>query len=140
MDLHTVFIALIVAFPILALVNVVYFGLELRSFLARTATLESSLDLLRYRKVVGHQMYAALAQIGLLLAPLLVFIVGILLDVLEASDIVFVIAPALVIIVVAVVFRGWEQHAKTIPAADPELEAQRDAVVRTWMRKPFPDW
>jgi len=140
MNLHTVFIAALLLFPALGLVNAVYFGLELRRFVARTRRLESTLDMFRFKKVVAHQMRAALAQIGLLLAPIPIFILGVVLDALDATDIMYVIAPALIIIVVAVVFRSWEQQAKSIPAADPELAEQRDAVVRTWMRKPLPDW
>ncbi len=44
---------------------------ELRRFLARVPALRSSLDLEAYKATVGRQMYAALVQILLGLAPFL---------------------------------------------------------------------
>ena len=126
--------------PALAVVNAVWFGTELKNFVATTPRLESSHDLERFKAVVAHQMYAALLQIGFLATPPTVFFVGIFRGVLSPSDILYIIGPSAVILVVAAVYRGQEKRAKSIPTADAEIASQRDAIVHTWLRKPLPDW
>ena len=126
--------------PAAAVFNALWFGTELKNYVSSTPRLESSHDLERFKTVVAHQMYAALAQIVLLAAPPIIFFAGIILGVLSPSDILYVIGPSAIIIIVAAMYRSWEKRAKTIPTADPELQKQRDAIVHTWLRKPFPDW
>lgn len=126
--------------PAVAVLNALYFGAELKSFVLTTPRLESSNDLERFKTVVAHQMYAALAQIVLLATPTILYFAGIVLGVLSPSDVLFVIGPSAVILIVAAGYRSWEKQAKSIPTTDPELERQRDAMVHTWLRKPWPDW
>lgn len=126
--------------PAAAVVNAVWFGTELKNFVTTTPRLESSHDLERFKAVVGRQMYAALAQIVLLATPPIAYALGLVFGVLRPSDVVYVIFPSAVIIIVAAVYRGWEKRAKTIPTADPEIQRQRDAIIHTWLRKPWPDW
>jgi hypothetical protein len=140
MDPRTLCIFGMLAFAATGIVNAFIFGLELRRFVQSTPILTSTRDLERFKEVVAHQMIAALAQIGLLALPPVIYFIGLWNKVLEPSDIVYVVAPSLLILVVAGAYRGWEKRAKTIQTTDPELEAQRNAVVRTWMRKPWPDW
>ncbi len=126
--------------PALAVVNAFWFGTELKNFLSSTPRLESSHDLERFKTVVAHQMYAALIQIVLLATPPIVFFFGIFRGVLNPSDLLYIIGPSAVILIVAAMYRGHEKRAKSIPTADPELEQQRDAIIHTWMRRPWPDW
>ncbi len=126
--------------PAVAVLNALWFGSELKNFVTSTPRLESSHDLERFKVVVAHQMYAALAQIVFLAAPPLIYFVGLFRGVLRPSDILYVIVPSAIIIVVAAMYRGGEKRAKTIPTTDPELLKQRDAIVHTWLRKPLPDW
>jgi hypothetical protein len=140
MDIRIFILIGIVGFNLAGIANAIYFGLQLKRYAERTHVLDSALAMLRFKKIVANQMYAALAQIALLIAPPALFFLGVFLDVLNASDIFWVIGPAIVVIVVAMVFRSWEQMAKSIPASDPEIEEQRNAVIRTWMRKPLPNW
>ncbi len=126
--------------PALAVVNAFWFGTELKNFLSSTPRLESSHDLERFKTVVAHQMYAALIQIVLLATPPIVFFFGIFRGVLNPSDLLYIIGPSAVILIVAAMYRGHEKRAKSIPTADPGLEQQRDAIIHTWMRRPWPDW
>ena len=140
MDVRLILIGAILVFSVAGMANAIYFGLELKRYAERTRALDSTLAMFRFKRVVAHQMYAALAQIVLLATPPVIFLIGAMLDVLDASDIFFVIVPAIGILVIAAFFRGYEKMARTIPASDPEIEEQRDAIVRTWLRKPWPDW
>ena len=126
--------------PAAAVINALWFGTELKNFVSTTPRLESSHDLERFKMVVARQMYAALAQIVLLAAPPIIYFAGLVLGVLNPSDILYVIGPSAIILVVAATYRSWEKRAKTIPTANPEIEEQRNAIVRTWLRKPWPDW
>jgi len=140
MDPRTIYLVFMVALPAIGVLNAAWFGTELKNFVAATPRLESSRDIEDFKTVVAHQMYAALAQIALLATPPLIYFAGLFTGVLRPADFVFILIPSMVIIMVASVYRRGELRAKNIPAADPELERQRNAIVSTWMRKPWPDW
>ncbi len=134
------FVLLLLVLPGLAIANALAFGGELRRFVREVPFLSSTRDVERYKTVVAHQMYAALVQIGLLGAPILLFFVGVARGVLGPGDVLLVIVPSLIVIVVATRLKKVEAQARQIPAADDELARQRDAIVATWIRKPLPDW
>jgi hypothetical protein len=134
------FVLLLLLLPGLAVANALVFGGELRRFLREVPSLSSTRDVERYKTVVAHQMYAALAQIGLLGAPILLFFVGVARGVLGPGDVLLIILPSLVVIVVAAQLKKVETQARQIPAADDELATQRDVIVATWIKKPLPDW
>jgi hypothetical protein len=140
MDTRTICLLAILGCMATAIVNSLWFGFELRRFAATTTVIESEHQMESFKRVVGNQMYAALFQIVLLSAPLVVFFTGLMLGALHASDILFVVVPSAVIIVIAAIFKTWENRLKTIAVATPELLAERDAVVHTWLRKPWPSW
>jgi hypothetical protein len=85
-------------------------------------------------------MYAALAQIVLLAAPPIMFLVGIVRGVLGPGDLIFVIVPSLVVLAVAFAYKSVEKNVQSTPAADDELRRQKDAIIHTWLKKPLPDW
>lgn len=140
MDPRSLCLVGMLGLPAIAVFNQIYFGAELKNFVATTPRLESTHDLERFKAVVAHQMYAALAQFVFLAAPPMIYFIGLFKGVLSAPDIVYVIVPSVLILVVAAMYRGGEKRAKTIPTDDSELEKQRDAIVRTWLGKPWPDW
>jgi hypothetical protein len=140
MDPRTLCLVGMVGFPALAALNALVVGNELARFLDSTPAIASTHDLERFKTVVAHQMIAALVQIALLGAPMLILFGGLLTGVLTPSDVMWVILPSLAILGIAALYRRGELRAKTLPAADLELERQRDAIVHTWMRKPWPDW
>ncbi len=140
MEPRSFYLMAMLGLPALAVINAIWFGFELKNFVSSTPRLESSRDIERFKTVVAHQMYAALVQIVLLATPPMTFGAGLFHGVLVPPDILYVIGPSALILVVAAMYRGEEKRAKSIPAADPELERQRDAIVHTWLRKPLPDW
>ena len=137
--MRSAWLAAMLILPALAAGNALYFGAELRRFAAEVPRLASSHDLERFKRVVARQMYAALVQIVLLASPALVFFVGVVDGALSGSDILYVVIPAAVIIVIAQANRRDEARVRELPA-EPELAAQRDRIVRTWVRRPLPDW
>ena len=133
-------IAVILGTQGLALANAAWLGRDLKLFLHTTPRLASTHDLEQFKIVAARQMYAALLQAVLLLVAPGCFVWGIVTHHLSGSDFVWILLPSVVVILVARSYRGLERRMWTLPTADAELEATRDAVVRTWRTKPIPDW
>ena len=137
---RNLFVILMLACPTVAVVNSFVFGNKLKQFARRMRMLSSQDDITRLQRVVSQQMYAALAQIVLLAVPAILYVLGVLRGVLGASDLVLVIVPSLIVLAMGIAMKKVEQRVRRIPARNDDLARQRDAVVTTWMRKPFPDW
>lgn len=136
----TAYAILLIGLPALALANIWWFGSDLRRFVDSTPVLSSISDIERMKRVVARQMYAAVAQILLLAAAPVVFLIGLARGVLSPTDALYVILPAAAVIVVSLGFKSIEAAARSLEAADDELARQRDQIVETWIKKPLPDW
>jgi hypothetical protein len=123
-----------------AALNAAWFGLELRRFAKRTTILASTADLEAFKALVANQMRAALAQIGLLTIPAILFATGLVLEEFDVRDVLLIIVPSAVIVLLAMYFRVWELRVRSIRVLGPELAEERDAIVETWRRKALPDW
>lgn len=137
--MRSTLLMLILLLPALAVINAVWFAGELRRFLEEVPRLQSTHDLERFKRVVARQMYAALVQIVLLSAPLLLLVFGIVRGALAVPDVVYVLIPSLIVLAVAYGLRDAERRAKSIPASE-DLVDSRDAIVETWLKRPVPDW
>jgi len=138
--MRSTYTLLMLLFPAIAIANTWWFGRELRAFVAATPSIASTADIERMRSVVGRQMIAALIQIPLLAAGPILYAVGLMRHVLNPADVVFVIVPSAAVIAISLAAKRVEAAARSLPAADDELRRQRDAIVRTWLHKPLPDW
>ena len=126
--------------PAVAALNAFVHGGQLKAFLQRTPAIDSSRHIVDLEKVVARQMYAALVQIALLVAPGVVFIVGLVRGVLSVGDVLFVVLPSVGILALGLAFRTVENRVKSIPVNDPVLAERRDHIIKVWNTKPFPDW
>ena len=138
--MRSTFTALMLLFPALALGNAWWFGRELRAFVAATSSIASTADIERMKSVVARQMVAALVQIPLLAASPILYVVGLMRHALQPGDVVFIIVPSAAVIAFSLASKRIEAAARELPAPDEELRRQRDAIVRTWLTKPLPDW
>jgi len=137
---RTGYIALILLLPAVAVLNAIIHGSQLRAFLERTPAFATYQDIVEFEKIVARQMYAALVQIALLVAPGVVFVVGLVRKVLSVEDILYVVLPSFVILGLGIAFKKVENQVRSIPVSDAILEERRDHIVRVWNNKPFPDW
>jgi len=137
---RTGYIALILLLPAVAVLNALIHGSQLKAFLERTPAFATYQDIVEFEKVVARQMYAALVQIALLVAPGIVLVVGIVRGVLSIEDILYVVLPSFVILALGLAFKQVENKVRSIPVSDPILEERRDHIVKVWNAKPFPDW
>ncbi|MBN1435087.1 hypothetical protein JW921_10025 [Candidatus Fermentibacterales bacterium] len=131
---------LLILFPALALLNAFVFMSRLRRMVEDLGILSSTGDIRRFRREVGYQMYAALLQIALLTAPMVLYFIGLFSHRLRPPDVLYVIVPSAVVLVVGKIMKRVEQQAKNMPASTPDFEKERDRVVRVWDTKPLPDW
>jgi len=134
------YIAVLLLLPAIAVLNAIIHGSQLRTFLERTQAFATYQDIVEFEKIVARQMYAALVQIALLVAPGVVFVVGLVRGVLAVDDILYVVLPSFAILALGLAFKKVENKVRSIPVSEPILEERRDHIVRVWMTKPFPDW
>lgn len=113
---------------------------ELKGFMAGTPRIETEQDLEHFKKIVKHQMYAALLQIVLLGVPLFIFSYGIQKEILGFGDFLFVIVPNSIVIALGLFLRKLEKKGQSISASNPELKSEVDSVVCTWKKKALPNW
>jgi len=137
---RTGYVALILLLPAVAVLNALIHGSQLKAFLERTPAFATYQDIVEFEKIVARQMYAALVQIALLVAPGVVFVVGLVRKVLSVEDILYVVLPSFVILGLGIAFKKVENKVRSIPVSDPILEERRDHIVKVWNNKPFPDW
>ena len=126
--------------PAIAAVNALIHGSQLHAFLRRTPAFTTYQNIVEFENVVARQMYAALLQIGLLVSPGIVCVIGLIRGVLGINDVLYVMLPAVVILALGVAFKSLEHRVRSIPADDPILQERRDQIIRVWNTKPFPDW
>jgi hypothetical protein len=131
---------LMLLFPALAIANSWWFGRELKAFLEATPAIASSADIERLKAVVKRQMFAALVQIPLLAAGPAVYALGLYRHLLRPADVVFVIVPSAAVLALSLATRRIEAAARSLHTPDDELRRQRDAIVDTWLHRPFPAW
>jgi len=134
------YITVILLLPAIAVVNALVHGSQLRAFLQRTPAFDTYQNIVDFEKVVARQMYAALLQIGLLVAPGLIFVLGLIRGALAVEDFLYVVLPSFVILAIGVAFKQVEYKVRSIPVNDPILAERRDHIVKVWNSKPFPDW
>ena len=138
--MRSTFTLLMLLFPALAIGNAWWFGRELKAFLDTTPALASTADIERLKAVVKRQMFAALVQIPLLAAGPAVYALGLFRHLLRPGDVVFVIVPSAAVLALSLATRRVETAARNRHTPADELRRQRDAIVDTWLHKPFPDW
>ncbi len=118
----------------------VMFGLEMKRFAEETPRISTRRDLDAFGRMAKRQMYAALAQIVILGLPVVLYVVGLLNGTLRNDDFLYVVVPGSIVFVAARLLKGWERRVQSLPVDDGGLERERDAMVRVWMHRPFPDW
>jgi Na+/H+ antiporter NhaC len=124
----------------LGIVWTAVFGWQLKRFCDRTPEIRSVQDLEAFKRVVAAQMYAALIQIVILMAPWGIFGYGLLNDRLQMSDAIYLTFPYVLVGIGGLLMKRVEQRAKNLPVSDPDLLRSRDAVVQSWVKRALPDW
>jgi len=121
----------------LALVNMLVGTAGIRSFLANTRMISSTMDLDNFKRLVRRQMFQALLQMALLGAGL---VLGIYALVKEEAGLLLILVLNAVIFASGQMGKGFEERARSLKVSDPLLESRYKAVCHTWVHKPFPDF
>ena len=139
-DSRGLFLAVMLVLPAIACVNSFVHSSQLKAFLERTPAFETYQTIVDFEQVVSRQMYAALLQIGLLVSPGVIFMIGLIMGTLTVEDVIYVMLPSMVVLALGLAFKKLENRVKSIPVSDPILAERRDHIVTVWDSKPFPDW
>ena len=126
--------------PALGAVNAIYHGLLLQRYVRDTKQIEDIAGLARFQEIVARQMYAALVQLVLILTPVVMYFIGLPMEIFRLGDIVFVLIPGGVLIGIGYYFKKVEAQACRIPAIGEDLDEQRLAVIKIWKTRPLPTW
>jgi len=138
--MHALFLAGLIVPFILALAITIMSGMEMKAFVVEVRVMRTAEDLARFKRLAARSMYGALAQIVLVLIPWGVYIVGLSRQALLQSEMTIIFVLSIVTILVNLLLKKDEEAARGLPVEDPELKAERDKVVKTWMHKALPDW
>lgn len=134
------FLAGMMAGPALGLLNAAVHARRMVDFLRTTPRLDSSRAMERFKELAAGQMRAALLQGMLLVTAPVCYLWGLVSTALRGADFIWILIPSAVVIVAGRTFRTIELKVWTLPATEPEFEAQRDRIVHTWKTKALPDW
>lgn len=139
-DSRGLLLALMLVLPAIACINSCIHSAQLKAFLERTPAFATYQNIVDFEQVVSRQMYAALLQIGLLVSPGVIFVIGLIQGALTVEDVIYVMLPSMVVLALGLVFKQLENRVKSIPVSDPILSERRDHLVKVWNSKPLPDW
>jgi hypothetical protein len=126
--------------PAIGAVNSIYHGRLLQAYVRQTKRINDIAALALFQATVARQMYAALVQLVLLVAPIILYFIGIPTEILRFADIAFVMIPGGILIALGYHFKKVEVEACRIPAVGEDLDEQRLAVIKTWRTRPLPNW
>ena len=129
-----IIVPLLLALGLAALV-----GNELKRFVIEVPELRTAEHLRRFKGMVARNMYAALGQIILFIIPWVCYFVGITRQVLVGGEVLIILVLSVANFIVGQRLKKTEDAVRALPV-DEELKAERDRVVKTWEKKPFPDW
>ena len=137
--LRDIFIVLMILFPVLGFINLLWGARQLKAFIELTPEIETGHHMQKFKSLVSTQMYCALFQIAFLGLPLATLLIGYLIGTLHSMDFLYVLIPSLVILVFGASIKSMETKVKEMPVRS-EFKDEFDSVVRTWMHKPLPNW
>ena len=121
----------------LAIVNSLIAAFDLQSFLSRTPSISTSLDVDNLKRLARQQMYRTLASLGILVAGGVLCIYG--LRTKQVSLVLILILNGIVL-ATAIPIVLFEKRARNLKVQDGLLADQYRAVCETWVKKPFPDF
>lgn len=132
-------LGIIVGMPVLGILNSLWFGSRLVQYLRQQPRIASFPDMEAFKRLGAAQMYAALAQILVLILPGIAFAAGFVLKVLSPSDLLYVLVPSAVVMLAGIYYKRIERRAQTLEVNE-EFRDEYGRVVYAWLHKPFPTW
>lgn len=126
--------------PALGVINAIYHGRLLQHYVRNTKRIRDMAGLAQFQKLVAQQMYAALAQLVLMIIPMILYFIAIPTEILRFADIVYVMFPGGVLMAIGYHFKKVETQVYRIPALGEELDEQRLEIIKRWRTRAVPDW
>ncbi len=134
------FLTVIIVLQLTGLVYCLIFIRKFTNFLNLVSRIQNDLDMEEFKKLVKENMYAALANIVFLGGSWILYFIGYFIKILNIVDFVFILIPAVLIVIFSLKLKTLEKKLQNLSADSPTLEDERDRVVDIWLHKPFPNW
>ncbi len=119
--------------------NQLFLGMRLATFANDRSAIKKREDLDSLKQVLRVQMVATLCQMALLVTPILLFFIGLFLDVLTRSHVHYLIWPSLFNLGLGIFFKRVETRVQQMPVEE-SLQKEFVHVIDVWQHKPFADW
>ena len=112
---------------------------SLRQFLSSMGSIESTMQLKRFKDMVRVQMYQALIQMALLGGMSVLSVIGIITDRISGGEFYMVLVLNGAVWLAGKLARGTEEKARKLKIS-AELKGEYLYVCRSWLSRPFPDF
>jgi hypothetical protein len=114
---------------------------DMKRFLAETPVLQSAADLDRLKRVAARNMYGALIMLAVAAGVVVLLAVAVTTGWTDWNEVAGVLCVSSALLIGPGVWvKSIEARVKAVPAADPDLRAERDRVVKIWWTKALPRW
>lgn len=131
---------LLPAMQLAGVLVMVVIELRMRRFLWEVPILQGEAEMTAFRDLAARNMHGALLNIGLLGGSWLLFFLMLYLKVLSMDFFVFMLIPAILVMITGVIAKGTEVRVHSLPTACEALTRERDRVVHVWLTQALPDW
>ncbi len=131
---------LLPAMQLAGVLVMVVIELRMRRFLQEVPILQGAAEMAVFRDLAALNMYAALLTIGLLGGSWLLFFLLLYLKVLNMDFFLFMLLPAMLVMITGMIAKGTEGRVHALPTASEALTQERDHVIHVWLTQALPDW
>ena len=122
----------------LGVVNSLVATLCVKSFLSKTSSISSALDLDHFKRLARQQMYQALLQIGSIGSVTILWLYGMF--VAHQMGFLLILILNGILILANKPLKSLEIRVRSLPVSDQSLEGQYRAVCEAWVHKAFPNF
>ena len=138
--MHYIFLTTIIVLQLTGLIYCIIFIRKFTDFLNLVDSLKNKIDMEKFKKLVKENMYAALLNLVFLGSSWIIYFIGFFLKILGIIDFIFILIPAVLIVLFSLKLKSLEKMVQKLPADNPVLEEESNMIVDIWLHKPFPNW
>ena len=117
-----------------------YGGGSIKKFLAKVSAIKDEQDMMLFKKMAAEQMYLTLFLMPVCVMSLLVYLFFLFTGFFTGSEKLFFLVQYVAIFYFSKKMKQDETKSRTLEVSSDTLRQERDHIVATWEKKPFPDW
>ncbi len=125
---------------LLSIVNLAVSLNSIKQFLNYHSSIDTPRVFRKFKQLVRQQMVQSLIQIGLLVPMALLGLSAVYNNAMSSGEFLIWLLLNAAIIGTAKSAKKYEDAARSLPVANPEMEEQYKNVCQCWIKKPLPDF